>query len=96
METIMKTYTVEEAMEGIDELDPDEAEDVTDLAVIGHALDSIEHAKAELLATIADARAHGRSWTEIAHRLGVSRQAARERWSDAVAALPATPKALAS
>ncbi len=92
----MKIYTAEEAMEGIDDLDPDEAEDVSDLAAIGQANGSIEDAKDQLLAAVAAARANGRSWTDIAHRLGVSRQAARERWSDAVAALPPGSKALAS
>ncbi len=92
----MKTYTVEEAMEGIDDLGPDESEDVSDLAAIGQALGSIEDAKDELLAVIAAARSNGRSWTEIAHRLGVSRQAARERWSAAVAGKPPGSKALAS
>jgi predicted ArsR family transcriptional regulator len=50
------------------------------------ALTAIEAAEQSLLSAVADARANKRSWTEIANVLGVSRQAARQRFDERVAA----------
>ncbi|MDJ0355094.1 hypothetical protein [Paenarthrobacter sp. PH39-S1] len=67
-----------------DELDPDAVEvDVTDdlreVAVISEALRADE---VHLRETVNMARARGRSWNQIALALGVSRQAARQRFAD--------------
>jgi DNA-directed RNA polymerase specialized sigma24 family protein len=61
-----------------------EAKDGKDLRGIGEALQAVDAAQAELVAAVATARGHGRSWTEVANVLGVSRQAARQRFADAV------------
>ena len=58
-------------------------EDTTDLRAIADAAIAVEAAKALVRERVAIARAHGRSWTRIAAPLGVSRQAARERFSAA-------------
>jgi hypothetical protein len=58
-----------------------EAKDGADLRAIGDALRAVDAAQAELVAAVATARGHGRSWTEVANILGVSRQAARQRFS---------------
>jgi hypothetical protein len=57
---------------------------LVDIGVVRQLLD-----QAELMAVRA-ARLQGRSWAEIATRLGVSRQSAWERWRDLDAAGPAT------
>lgn len=61
-----------------------EAQDASDLREIGAALIGIEAAEASLTAAVEKARANGRSWTDIANVLGVSRQAARQRFAGAV------------
>lgn len=52
-------------------------DDRKDLRQIGVALLAIEAAEQSLIAAVAQAKASGRSWTDIANVLGVSRQAAR-------------------
>ena len=47
-----------------------------DIGTVRRLLDQFE------LAAVRAARAHGRSWAEIATQLGVSRQSAWERWRD--------------
>ena len=47
-----------------------------DIGVVRRLLDQAE------LAAVRTARQHGKSWAEIATRLGVSRQSAWERWRD--------------
>ncbi len=54
--------------------------DRTDMRRIGAALDTVDIAHLTLVRAVAVARNHGRSWTEIADVLGVSRQAARQRF----------------
>lgn len=61
-----------------------EAKDGADLRAVGEALVAVDEAQAELVAAVASARGHGRSWTDVANVLGVSRQAARQRFADAV------------
>lgn len=71
----------------LDALDPAEtpAEDPRDLRRIGLALADVANAERELHDAVAAARDNGRSWGEIALVLGVSRQAARQRYGEPVA-----------
>jgi len=67
----------------LDSLDPatTPAEDAADLRRVGLALRGAAAAETELADAVAAARQHGRSWGDIALVLGVSRQAARQRYS---------------
>lgn len=56
------------------------AENVEDLADVGFAADDVRRAEAILRARVELARAHGRSWQQIATSLGVSKQAAWARY----------------
>jgi BRCT domain type II-containing protein len=69
-----------------DELDPATAEvtDVSDLRAVAEAADAVRADEARLTEAVTRARAHGRSWTRIADSMGVSRQAARQRFADKV------------
>lgn len=69
-----------------EELDPDTAdvEDLADLRAIAEAAERARRGEALLTERVALARAHGRSWNRIAAALGVSRQAARQRFSGKV------------
>jgi hypothetical protein len=66
----------------LDSLDPatTPAEDPADLRHIGLALRAMSDQQRELDEAVAAARANGRSWAEIGLVLGISRQAARERY----------------
>lgn len=70
-----------------DRLDPAtaEVEDASDLRTIAEAADAISDAEARLTEAVVRARANGRSWNRIAIALGVSRQAARQRYHDKAA-----------
>ena len=70
----------------LDDLDPEttEAQDTTDLRAIAETVDAINHDRALLRERVALARARNRSWSEIGIALGVSRQAARERFAGKV------------
>ena len=70
-----------------DALDPETAgvEDLADLRAIAEAAERTRRDKALLTERVALARAHGRSWT-VAAALGVSRQAARQRFGGKVGA----------
>jgi hypothetical protein len=57
-------------------------DDVTDLRAIAEAVDELHAAEARIRERVALARAHNRSWSQIGIALGVSRQAARERFSE--------------
>ncbi|HEX8079610.1 MAG TPA: hypothetical protein VF557_05335 [Jatrophihabitans sp.] len=61
-------------------LSADAINDRNDLRQIGVALLAIEAAQQSLVDAVAQAKANGRSWTDIANVLGVSRQAARQRF----------------
>lgn len=67
-----------------DALDPTtvEVQDLTDLRAIAEAADAVRADEARLRESVERARAHGRSWNQIAVPLGVSRQAARQRFAD--------------
>jgi hypothetical protein len=69
-----------------DTLTRNDFEDVTDLRAIAEATDSVRDGEARVLELVQLARANGRSWTQIGIALGVSRQAARERFADKVRA----------
>jgi hypothetical protein len=71
-----------------DELDPatTEADDLADLRAVAEAAEQARRDEALLTERIARARAHGRSWNRIATALGVSRQAARQRFGNKVEA----------
>jgi hypothetical protein len=73
-----------EAEAWLESLDPAEtpAEDPRDLRRIGLALADVAKAERDLADAVADARRNGRSWGEIALVLGVSKQAARQRYGE--------------
>jgi hypothetical protein len=76
-------------LEALDPADPAVTVDRerTDMRRIGAALYAVDYAHTVLVRAVANARRHGRSWTDIATVLGVSRQAARQRFNDQVDAL---------
>ena len=67
-----------------DELDPATAEvdHTDDLRAIAAVSEAIRADEARLREAVEVARAHDRSWNQIAVALGVSRQAARQRFTD--------------
>jgi hypothetical protein len=67
-----------------DSLDPDAAkvEGTDDLREIATSAEAVRADDARLLEAVILARARGRSWNHIALALGVSRQAARQRFAD--------------
>lgn len=69
-----------------DDLDPAsvQAETTEDLRAIAIASDTLRADEGRLREAVEVARAHGRSWNQIALALGVSRQAARQRFADKV------------
>jgi hypothetical protein len=71
-----------------DEIDPEtvQVEDLADLRAIAEAAEYARRDEALLTERVALARAHGRSWNRIAAALGVSRQAARQRFGGKVGA----------
>ena len=79
---------IEEAARRAEEFDPAEAtvQDTGDLREIAEAVDALKANEARLREAVAIARGRGRSWNEIAIPLGVSRQAARQRFADKVPA----------
>jgi DNA-directed RNA polymerase specialized sigma24 family protein len=80
------TYTKEEierAAKLAEEFDPSSVamEDTTDLLTVAEAMDAVRAGEARVRELVARARVDGRSWGEIGIALGVSRQAARERFA---------------
>lgn len=68
---------------------PDEGDRaLTALADLGQVRRTLDSAEFE---AVRSARRHGRSWSEIAVRLGVTRQSAWERWRDVDDDTPPTP-----
>lgn len=67
-------------------LDPDtvQVEDLSDLHAVAAAAEAALADEARLREAVRTARAHGRSWNQLATALGVSRQAARQRFSHKV------------
>ncbi len=76
-----------EAEAWLDSLDPatTPAESPSDLRRIGLALRGLADEQREVDEAVAAARANGRSWGEIGLVLGISRQAARERYGQPAA-----------
>jgi hypothetical protein len=68
----------------LDRLDPEaiasQDSEAADLRAIGEALRAVAASNLGLAEQVATARANGRTWTQIATVLGVSKQAARERF----------------
>lgn len=67
-----------------DELDPSTAEvsDTDDLQQVAAVSEAVRADEARLRQAVEAARSRGRSWNQIAVALGVSRQAARQRFTD--------------
>jgi len=67
-----------------DALDPATAhvDHTDDLRQIASVSEAVRADEARLREAVEVARAHGRSWNQIAVALGVSRQAARQRFGD--------------
>jgi hypothetical protein len=67
-----------------DELDPatTEVDHTEDLRAIAAVSEAVRADEARLREAVEVARAHERSWNQIAIALGVSRQAARQRFTD--------------
>jgi hypothetical protein len=70
----------------LDQLDPEtiasDESDAADLRAIGEALHAVAASDLGLADQVARARANGRTWTQIGSVLGVSKQAARERFGE--------------
>lgn len=69
-----------------DDLDPatTPVEPIDDLGQIAAVSEAVRADEARLQKSVSIARAHDRSWNEIAIALGVSRQAARQRFSNRI------------
>ena len=70
----------------LDSLDPEAIaspdSDAADLRAIGDAMLAVAASDVDLAERVAAARSKGRTWTQIATVLGVSKQAARERFGE--------------
>ena len=75
---------IQRAAKLAEEFDPANVpmDDTTDLRAVAEAVDRVRAGEARVRELVALARANGRSWGEIGIALDVSRQAARERFSD--------------
>jgi hypothetical protein len=71
-----------------DELDPETAvvENAEELRAVAEAAEVAHKDEAVLVERVAAARAQGQSWNRIALALGVSRQAARQRFAGKIGA----------
>jgi hypothetical protein len=86
-------HTDEEVQRGsklAEEFDPSSVseENTADLRTLAEAVDAVRAGEARVRELVAEAHANGRSWGEIGIALGVTRQAARERFADKVRAQP--------
>ena len=79
---------IQRAAKLAEDFDPSTApmDDTTDLRTLAEAVDSVRSGEARVREMVARARANGRSWGEIGISLGVSRQAARERFAEKIRA----------
>jgi hypothetical protein len=77
---------IERAAKLAQEFDPSGTpmDDTTDLRTLAEAVDGVRTGEARVRELVARARANGRSWGEIGIVLGVSRQAARERFAEKI------------
>ena len=71
-----------------DSLDPATVEftDISELRTIAEAADTLSADEDRLTEAVRAARDRGHSWNRIAIALGVSRQAARQRYADKIGA----------
>ena len=60
------------------------------LARLGQAADGSQHADTVLADAALSARAAGASWTQIGRAVGITRQAAQQRWGSSHHQLPAS------
>lgn len=83
----MSMDETEHAEQLLDALDPATAtaENTDDLRAVADAADTLTNDEARLTEAVEIARAHGRSWTRIGIALGISRQAARQRFAEKTA-----------
>jgi len=83
-ETMHTDEEIQRAAKLAEEFDPANVpmDDTTDLRAVAEAVDRVRAGEARVRELVALARANGRSWGEIGIALDVSRQAARERFSD--------------
>lgn len=83
----MSMNETEHAEQLLDALDPATAtaENTDDLRAVADAADTLTNDEARLTEAVEIARAHGRSWTRIGIALGISRQAARQRFAEKTA-----------
>lgn len=67
-----------------DRLDPADvaAHSTDDLRVVAEASEAVKADEGRLREAVRSAREHGRSWNQISVALGVSRQAARQRFAE--------------
>jgi hypothetical protein len=65
-------------------LEASDFEEITDLRAVAQAAETARTAEAGLREAVQTARLQGRSWNQIAVALGVSRQAARQRFAEKV------------
>jgi len=79
---------IQHAAKLAEEFDPSgsQMDDTTDLRTLAEAVDAVHAGEARVRELVARARANGRSWGEIGIALGVSRQAARERFAEKIRA----------
>lgn len=75
---------IEQLLDVID-LDDYPVDDPADLRRIGLAAKDVERAKTELAEAVAAARTNGRSWGFIGLVLGISKQAAQQRFGEPAA-----------
>ncbi len=79
---------IQRAAKLAEEFDPSGVpmDDTSDLRTLAEAVNSVRVGEARVRELVARARAGGRSWGEIGIALGVSRQAARERFAEKIRA----------
>ena len=79
---------IERASRLAEDFDPSSVtmDDTTDLRTLAEAVDAVRAGEARVRELVARARANGRSWGEVGIALGVSRQAARERFAEKISA----------
>jgi hypothetical protein len=77
---------IQRAAKLAEEFDPSGVpmDNTTDLRTLAEAVDNVRSGEARVRELVARARANGRSWGDIGIALGVSRQAARERFAEKV------------
>lgn len=88
MAVVKAGKAVEQGIEGfLDQIEPDpaDARDASHIRRVIAASEAVEVAQGELVAAVAAARAAGDTWDAIGVALGVSRQAAFQRFGRAIA-----------